>query len=89
MHITVKHPGAVPFRFHLNKAATRLLARRHKLKLRVKITLKPPHHAAITRTRTVTFTHPAKPPSARQRRRAARRLCLRKYPHQARLCNRL
>jgi hypothetical protein len=89
MHITVKHPGAIPFRFHLNKAATRLLARRHKLKLRVKITLKPPHHAAITRTHTVTFTHPAKPASARQRRRAARRLCVRQHPHQARLCNRL
>jgi hypothetical protein len=89
LHITVKHPGAVRFRFHLNKPAKRLLARRHKLKLRVKITLKPSHHAAITRTRTVTFTHPAKPPSARQRRRAARRLCLRKHPHQRRLCNRL
>jgi hypothetical protein len=89
IHITVKHPGAVPFRFHLNKAAKRLVTRRHKLKLRVEITLKPPHHAAITRTPTVTFTHPAKPPSARQRRRAARRLCLHKYPHQARLCNHL
>ncbi len=87
--ITVKHPGAVALRFHLNQAATRLVARRHKLKLRVKISLQPPHQAAITRTHTVTFTKPAKPPSARQRRRAARRLCLRKYPHQARICNRL
>ena len=87
--ITVKQPGAVAVRFHLNQAAARLLARRHKLKLRVKMTLQPPHHAAITRTHTVTFTQPAKPPNARQRRRAARRLCLRKHPHQARTCNRL
>ena len=89
IHITVKHPGAVRLRFQLNKAAKRLLARRHKLKLRVKVTLKPPHQAAITRTQTLTFTHPAKSPNAQQRRRAARRLCLRKHPHQARLCNRL
>jgi hypothetical protein len=87
VHITVKHPGAVPFRFGLNSAAKRLLGRRHKLKLPVKITLKPPHQAAITRTHTVTFTQPAKPPNGRQRRQAARRLCLRKHPHQARVCN--
>jgi hypothetical protein len=89
IHITVKHPGAVPIRFHLNEAAKRLLARRHKLKLRVKMTLKPPHQAAITRTHTVTFAQPARPPNAHQRRRAARRLCVRKHPHQRRLCNRL
>jgi hypothetical protein len=89
IHITVKHLGAVPIRFHLNEAAKRLLARRHKLKLRVKMTLKPPHQAAITRTHTVTFAQPARPPNAHQRRRAARRLCVRKHPHQRRLCNRL
>src|SRR3954471_24649833 len=52
-------PGAGPFLFQPNKTAQRQLAPRHKLKLRVKITLKPPHHAAITRTHPVTFTQPA------------------------------
>ena len=87
--ITVRQPGAVALRFHLNQAATQLLARRHKLKLRVKITLQPPHQAAITRTHTVTFAQPTKPPNARQRRQAARRQCLRKHRHQARICSRL
>jgi hypothetical protein len=88
LHITVKHPGAVRVRFRLNKAAKRVLARRHKLKLRVKIRLKPPHNTAITRTQTLSFARPARP-NARQRRRAIRRLCLRKHPHATKLCNRL
>src|SRR4051812_16024838 len=89
IHLTVKHPGAVHVRFHPTKLGKRLFARRHKLKLRVKITLKPSHHAAITRPRTVPPPRPPKPPSARQRRRAIRKLCRHKYPHQARRCNRL
>jgi hypothetical protein len=89
LKITVTHPGPVTVRLRPNQAAKRILARRHKLTLREKITLTLAHQTAITRIQTLTLTQPAKPPSARQRRRAAHRLCLRTHPHQTRFCNRL
>jgi hypothetical protein len=87
--ITVKHPGSVAIRFRPNQAAKRVLARRHRLTLRMKITLTLPHQAAVTRVRAITFTRPPKPPSARQRRQQVRRLCLRRHRRTARICNRL
>ena len=86
--IIVKGPGAVHVRFRLNRAAKQILVRRHKLTLRIVATLTLAGQR-ITRTHAVTFTAPAHPPSARQRRRQARRLCIRAHPHQAKLCDRL
>lgn len=87
--INVTQPGSVHVRFRLNRAAKRLLARRHKLTLRVSVTLTLPRQGTITRVHTITLIQPPKHPSARQRRRQARRLCIREHRQQAKVCDRI
>jgi hypothetical protein len=89
IRITVRHAGPVAVRFRPSQAAKRVLARRHRLTLRVAVTLTIPGHAAIHRVDAITSTQPPKGPSAQHRRQQARRLCLRKHPHATRACKRL
>ena len=87
--LTAKRAGPVTIRFHLNGAAMRLLARHHKLTLRIKFKFTIPHHAPIIKIRTVTFTQPPKPPTAKQIKARERRVCLRKHPQDTKTCDRL
>jgi hypothetical protein len=60
LHIKVKEPGVVKFRFKLSKAAKRTLTRRHKLTLKLKVSFKPAGaRTATVRTQHVTLTHSA------------------------------
>jgi hypothetical protein len=63
-HATVDHAGPLTFRLKLNRAAKRLLARRHKLRVNLTTTLKPAVGSAITRRKRATIVNARTKPAA-------------------------